>query len=441
MFSRKDLIKLIIPLIIEQLLAVTVGMADGMMVSRLGDAAVSGVSLVDSINILLIGLFAAMATGGAVVSAQLLGQKKEKRASQAGEQLIVITLLLSLFIMVIALTGRETILNLIFRNVESEIMRNALIYMFYSALSYPFIAVYNACAALFRSMGDSKTSMKIAIVMNLMNVVGNAILIFGFDMGVAGAAISTLISRIFAAVMMFILLLNKKRPIHIESIRGFRLNPTMIRRILQIGVPNGLENSVFQVGKILVQGIIAGLGTASITANAVASTVSGLGVLPASAIGLALITVVGRCIGADDYDAVKHYTYRLLKMAYLFMGALNLVIVFLIPLILKLYGISDEAATIASGLMIFHCILASLFWPSSFALPNALRAASDVKYTMWVSLVSMWVWRIGLSVVLSVVFDFGVFGVWMAMVVDWIFRSICFFVRFHKEKYRSIGQV
>ena len=436
MFSRKYLLRLIIPLIIEQLLAVTVGMADGMMVARVGEDAVSGVSLVDSINILLIGLFGALATGGAVVSAQFLGQKEEHKARIAGEQLIASTLLLSLGIMTVALIGNSAVLKLIYGNVESEVMEKAVTYLFYSALSYPFIAVYNACAALFRSMGNSKVSMVISLIMNLINISGNAILIFGLDMGVAGAAIATLISRMFAAITMFLLLKNKERVIHIESIKGFRPDFTMIRRILKIGIPNGMENSVFQFGKILVQGIIAKLGTSAITANAIANTMAGLGVLPASAVGLALITVVGQCIGAGDYKAVKTYTYKLLKIAYIFMGVINALIIILIPLILRLYGVSEETSKIASHLMLYHCVMAAVIWPISFALPNALRAASDVRFTMWVSMISMWIWRVGFSYIMVYTFKLGVLGVWIAMTIDWIFRSACFFTRFHKEKYR-----
>ncbi len=441
MFTRKDLIKLIIPLIIEQILAVTVGIADGMMVARVGEAAVSGVSLVDSINVLLIGLFGALATGGAVVSAQFLGHKEKHKACVAGEQLIASTLILSLFIMSLALMGRAAVLKLIFGHVEADVMANAVTYFYFSALSYPFIAIYNACAALFRSMGNSRTSMVASIIMNAINIVGNTILIFGFGMGVAGAAIATLISRIFAASMMFLLLLNKQRPIHIEAIRSFRPDMTMIRRILKIGIPNGLENSVFQIGKIMVQGLIAGLGTSAITANAIASTVGGLGVLPGSAIGLALITVVGQCAGAGDYTAVKHYTRKLLKLTYMIMSVLNVIIIFLIPLILQLYGVSEETSAIATRLLIYHCILASLIWPSSFTLPNALRAVNDVKFTMWTSMVSMWVWRIGFSYVLVRSFHMGVLGVWIAMTIDWLFRSICFLTRFRKESYRKNTQI
>lgn len=437
MFTRKDLIKLIIPLIIEQILAVTVGMADGMMVARVGEAAVSGVSLVDSLNILLIGLFGALATGGAVVSAQFLGQKELKSACAAGEQLIASILVLSLLVMSVAFLFGDPALNLLFGDVSLDVMANARIYLFYSAMSYPFIAIYNACAALFRSMGNSKVSMTTSFIMNIINIIGNAILIFGFDMGVAGAAIATLISRIFAAGTLYILLLNKKHPIHIGAIRSFKLDYVMIKCILRIGIPNGLENSAFQIGKVLVQGITASLGTSAITANAVAASVGGLGVLPGSAISLALITVVGRCMGAGDYDGVKHYTFKLMKFAYVAMVICNAILIFMIPVILKLYGLSDETSHLATVLMIYHCILATLIWPMSFTLPNALRAANDVKYTMWVSMASMWIWRIGLSYVLAIVLQIGVLGVWIAMTIDWLFRSIFFVVRFYKEKYRT----
>lgn len=439
MFSRKDLIKLIIPLMIEQVLVVTVGMADSMMVARVGEAAVSGVSLVDTINILLIGIFGALATGGAVVSAQYLGRKEEKSACAAGEQLIIVVLILSLAIMAATYLFGNYILTLLYGNVSEEVMANARSYLFYSAMSYPFIALYNACAALFRTMGNSKLSMKISAVMNLINIVGNAILIFGFGMGVAGAAIATLASRIFAAVTMFFLLKNKKHPIHIESIRGFRPDSLMINRILRIGVPNGLENSVFQIGKILVQGIVAGLGTAAITANAIAGTVGGLGVLPGSAISLALITVVGQCMGACDYEAVKRYTFRLMRFAYIAMAVVNVVLIFSIPLILKLYDLSDQTAKIASQLMAYHCILAVLIWPLSFTLPSALRATNDVKFTMWVSMLSMWIWRIALSYILAIVVGLGVLGIWIAMTIDWLFRSIFFVARFLQAKYKTMN--
>jgi putative MATE family efflux protein len=437
MFTHTDLRKLIIPLIIEQMLIVTVGLADSMMVSRVGQAAISGVSLVDSINILLIGLFAALATGGAVISSQFLGQKDNKAAGSAGEQLILAIVILSFFAMVIALFCGKGVISLLFGEVDADVMQNARTYLFYSALSFPFIALYNAGAALFRSMGNSKISMIISLIMNIIHITMNAIFIFGIGLGVEGAALSTLISRTFAAVTLLILLKNKKLPIHIQISRCFHMNLTMVKRILRIGVPNGLENSVFQIGKILVQGITAGLGTTAITANAISGSIANVQILPGAAMGLALITVVGRCVGACDYEGVKSYTFKIMKLTYIILAGWNLILLFMIPLILRIYHLPGETARMATQLMIYHGILASLIWALSFTLPNALRAANDVKFTMWISMLSMWIWRIAASYLLAITFHMGVFGIWVAMTIDWVFRSICFVIRFLKEKYRE----
>lgn len=441
MFTRKDLIKLIVPLVIEQMLIVSVGLADSLMVSRVGEAAVSGVSLVDSLNVLLIGLFGALATGGAVVCAQLLGHKDEKAAGLAGEQLLAAVLALSVILMGIAFLFGRSLLVILFGEVDAAVMANSRTYLFYSALSFPFIALYNGSAALFRSMGNSRISMKISFFMNIIHISVNAFFIFGLGLGVRGAALSTLISRTFAAVSLLLLLRNKKLPLHIGSIRSFRVNPALIKKILGIGIPNGLENSVFQIGKILVQGITAGLGTSAITANAISGSIGSVGILPGSAMGLALITVVGQCMGARDFEGVKSYTFKLMKLTYMIMAAWNFTILLLIPLILKLYNLTPETAHMATQLLIYHCILASLIWPMSFTLPNALRATNDVKYTMWISMVSMWIWRIAFSYVLAIMFHMGVLGIWVAMTIDWLFRSICFVLRFLKEKYKSMSAI
>lgn len=438
MFSKKELRRLIIPLIFEQFLAVTVGMADSLMVSRVGEAAVSGVSLVDSINVLLIGLFAALATGGAVVVAQFIGQKNEINARKSAEQLIIITMIISVVTMLITIILNGFILRILFGKVEIDVMNYAKTYLFYSALSFPFIALYNACAAVFRSMGDSRTPLYTSILMNGLNIIGNGILIFGFGLGVAGAAISTLIARIVAGAFLNLLLRDRKRMIYIESWRTFELNPVIIQKILRIGIPNGLENSVFHVGKIIVQGIVAGLGTAAITANVVSASIGGFGTIPGVAISLALITVVGTSMGSHDFDGVKEYTNKLLKIAHLSMFFVNLIIFLTLPITLKMYNLSPETGKIAYQIITYHCILSVLFWPQGFALPNALRAANDVKFTMIVSLFSMWLFRIGFSYILAINLNMGVMGVWVAMTIDWLFRGTCFIIRFKQEKYRKV---
>ncbi len=435
MFSNQDLRKLIIPLIFEQILAVTIGMADTVMVSTVGQEAISGVASVDSINILLINILSALATGGAVVASQYLGRKDLKNASQTAKQLIfVCTALASVFMMIVLLFGTP-LLSFIFGDMTPEIMEHAKVYFFYSGLSYPFLAVYNSGAAVFRSMGNSKVSLYTALCMNLMNLVGNAILIYGFNMGVAGAAISTLVSRAAGAVIMIILLRNPSLPIHVRSLRPFKLVPGLIRRILTVGIPTGVENGLFQMGKLIVMRWIVSYGTAAIAANTAGGNLAGFAVIPGSAIGLAMVTVVGRCIGANEKAQAKAYAKKLLKLAYLSMFVLNIILVVSLPLVLLLYKFPTETYDLAYKIIVLHSIFAIVFWPTSFALPNTLRAANDSKFTMIVSFSSMFIFRVLLSYVLGTMLGMGVIGIWLAMFSDWIVRAIFFAWRFRSDKW------
>ncbi len=436
MFSNQDLKTLIIPLFIEQVLAITVGIADSMMVSSVGEAAISGVSLVDMINVLIINIFAALATGGAVISAQLLGAQKREKACESAGQLLLVSLGISAFIMVLALVLRYQILRLFFGSIADDVMQSALTYFWISALSYPFIAVYNACAALFRSMGNSKVSMFTSVCMNGINIVGNAIFVFVFHMGVAGVALSTLISRVIAAVMMVILLSNPHHTIHLDFRRKLLPNLSMIKQILGIGIPNSLENSFFQLGRILVVSIISTFGTAQIAANAVANTIDSFGCISGQAVNLAIITVVGQCIGAQEYEQAKYYVKKLIKIAYVATICMNTALLTALPLILRVYGtLSQEAISLAAVLILIHNGCAMLLWPASFTMPNALRAANDVTFTMFIAIFSMSVFRILFSYVLGYWLGWGAIGVWIAMVMDWIFRSVCFIRRFYSGKW------
>lgn len=441
MFSNKDLKNLILPLIIEQLLAVTIGIADTVMVSSCGEAAVSGISLVDSINMLLITIFSSLATGGAVIAAQYLGKGEAHNASRAAKQLEYLVLGISLLITALAVVFRNAALSAIFGTIEPDVMGNAQIYFLLSAVSYPALAVYNAGAALFRSMGDSRTSMLISVLMNAVNVGGNALLIFGFGMGVAGAATASLVSRILGAVLITVLLLNPERKIHLDRIRKFEWKPDMIKRILGIGVPNGLENSIFQIGKILVASIVAGFGTVSITANAIAGNLASIQIIPGQAIGMAMLTVVGQCIGARDYEGVKKYVKKLMAVTYLATWAVTLFMVLFSRNIVGFYALSGESAQLTIEVFLVHAVCCAVIWPLAFALPNALRAASDVKFTMLVSLLSMWIFRIAFSYVLAVYFQMGVLGIWVAMCIDWLCRAVFFVARFLSGKWKKAASV
>lgn len=438
MFTKKQLYKLIIPLIIEQLLAVTVGMANIMMVSRAGEAAISGVSLVDTINVLLITLFSSLATGGAVVAAQYLGHKEKEKACKAADQLVLITTLIAVIIMVIALLGNKIILKSIYGNIDSVIMNNAMTYFYITALSFPFLAIYNSCAALFRAMGNSTVSMVASLIMNVVNIALSAILVMGLHMEVTGVAIPALVARIVAAMIMLYIIRNRDNLISIsKNILRLGFDKDMIKRILHIGVPNGLENSIFQIGKILVMGLTTSFGEIAIASNSVAGTIAGLELIPGSALGIAMITVVGQCIGAGDVEQAKKYTVKLMKLTYIIMISLNIIILlFRVPLI-GLYNLSSETTAVTLQLVIYHTICCCIIWPFSFALPNALRASNDVKFTMIVSILSMWIWRIGFSYVLASYFELGVLGVWIAMTIDWLVRGICFGTRFFGGKWKK----
>ena len=433
--SPRQLKKLIIPLIIEQALAISVGMADTVMVSSLGDAVMSGVSLVDNINTLVINIFAAFGTGGAVVAAQFIGARRPAHARATAAQVIVSTLLVSLAVMGICLALREQIISLLFGEIEQAVMSSASEYFFVSALSYPAIGVYSCCSALFRAMGNSKYSMYSSATANVINVIGNAIFIYALGEGAKGAAIASLIARVFAMAAMLWLLTDRKNVIYISFKEKFAFNMNMIKRIFRIGLPSSLENGIFQLGRIIVLRIIAVFGTVQIAANGVANSLSSLGCIPGQAMNLALITVVGTCVGAGDLAQVKYYTKKLMKLTYLFTAVVNSAIILSLPLTLRLYDLSDEAISLAFVLTVIHDGFAMLLWPSAFTLSNALRAANDVRYTMIVSVSSMIVFRVGLSLVFALGLGYGAIGVFAAMVVDWVFRTVLFVVRYRREKW------
>ena len=435
LFTNQMLKKLIVPLIIEQVLAITVGMADTMMISAAGEAAISGVSLVDMINNLLINIFAAIATGGPVVCSQYIGAKDRKAACESAGQLLIITVMISAGIMGLTIGFRRPMLRLFFGSIEEDVMSAAITYLLISALSYPFLALYNSCAALFRSMGNSRISMLTSLLMNIINIIGNAILIFVCDMGVAGAALASMVSRMTAAIILFVLLHNPENTIFLPKSGWLKLNGGMIRRILRIGIPNGLENSIFQLGRVLVVSIIAGFGTVQIAANAVANSMDSMGCIPGQAMNLAVITVVGQCIGAADRQQAIFYTKKLLKFTYAITAVLELIILATLPLTLSIYRVSEETRNLSMILIWIHNGCAILLWPASFTLPNALRAANDVKFTMVISIFSMCAFRLVFSYIIGVGMGLGAIGVWIAMVMDWIFRVTCFGIRFKSGRW------
>ncbi len=437
LYSNKDLKKLILPLVLEQFLAILVGMVDTVMISGVGEAAVSGVSLVDNINILVINITAAMATGGAVVAGHFLGQKDSESAGKAAWQLILFSSAASVVIFLMLVAFHRPLLYAIFGNVEAEVMSSAVTYLLITAISIVPLAVYNSCAALFRAMNGAKTTLMISILMNAINVVGNAILIFGAGMGVAGAAIATTVSRTVEAIAIFGMMFQTDRQIHIKGRVDWHINVRLIKKILYIGIPNGVENSLFQLGKILLLSLISTFGTYAMAANAVCNTLAGFNILPGQAIGLALVSVAAVCIGAGDFEQARYYTKKLMLIAVISIAALSAVLIGFSPWIMKVYHLSPETEQLAIQVIRYHAVLAMLIWVPSFTLPNTLRAAGDVVWTMFIAIGSMWVFRIGASYVFHNNFHMGLLGVWVAMTIDWAFRSICYCLRYRGHKWEK----
>lgn len=441
LFDNKALMALIIPLIVEQFLAVLVGMADSIMIASVGEAAVSGVSLVDQVMLLIINLFGALATGGAVVAGQYLGCKKPEEADKAANQLIWFVTILAVGVMILIYLGKYLILHGVFGQIEKDVMDYANTYLLIVTASIPFIALYNGGAAIFRTMGNAKITMIVSLIMNAINVVGNAILIYGFHCGVEGVAIPTLVSRMTAAVLITVLLLNEKQVLHLQKTLRYKPEKETIKRILKIGIPNGLENSMFQLGKILVLSLVSTFGTYAIAANAVCNVLASFQILPGMALSLAMTTVISRCVGAKDYEQVSYYTKKLLAISYVSMFITTMVICVALPYIMNVYNLSPETSKVAREIMIFHSIGCVLIWTPAFTLPSTLRAAGDAKTCMMISIPCMWIFRIGFSYILGKYFEMGVFGVWVAMVIDWVVRVIFFVLRYCRGKWKTIRTI
>ena len=441
LFSNEDLRRLIVPLVIDQVLVRTVGMVDTMMISSVGEAAISGVSLVDMINMLINAVFAAFATGGAVIASQYLGHRERDKACEASSQLMLVTLLSSLIITALTLLVRRPLLSVLFGQIEADVMAAALTYLTISAISFPFLAIFNSCGALFRSMNDSRTPTVVSLGMNLMNLVGNAILIFGLRMGVAGAAISTLLSRMMAALVMLALTCDRRRQLFIVPGEALRPQGMLIGQILYIGIPSGIENGLFELGRIVVVSMISTFGTVQIAANAVANNLDAIGVLAGAAMNLAILTVVGRCVGAHDNELVRYYTRKLLVIEYAMLAAVNIVLLAALSLILNQYTLSDASRELATKLIFIHNGFAMILWPLALSLPNALRAANDVRFTMISSILSMVGFRVALSYVVGVRMGYGALGVWFAMLVDWLFRAVIYVWRFRQGKWQSMARI
>ncbi len=435
MFSNQSLRRLLIPLIIEQVLTSLVGTVDTMMVSNVSSAAISGVSLVDSINKLILFLFTALGTGGAIVCAQYLGRRDKEHSDGAARQVLLSALALGILCGAVCLIFRKGLLHLIFGSVEADVMQAAETYFLITALSYPFIALFNASAALYRAAGNTRLPMVVSAASNGLNIVGNAILMFVFDMGVAGAAISTLVSFLAAAVVMLAFQRRPGQEIEVGALTALRPDWRVILLVLSIGLPTGVENAMFQFGKLMVQSTVSTLGTTAIAANAVVTVLEYMSSMPSTAIGTGLMTVAGQCIGAGKLDEAKYNIKKLTLWGTGVLLAANWLIFGLTFPVVRLAGMEADAAELTIHVMLVICIVKPFLWPLSFLPINGMRAAGDVRFGMIASTISMWVFRVGLTTILCRFLGVGLVGIWCGYFADWLVRSIVFSLRYISGKW------
>ena len=435
MFSNRMICALLVPVVLEQLLNSIMGTADTMMVSNVGSAAISAVSLVDSINILVIQAFSALAAGGAIVCAQYIGQQNHKKANESARQVLFIITAISVAVSLLCLVFQRPLLRLIFGSVEAEVMRNSRIYFFFTALSFPFIAAYDAAASIFRAQDNTRGPMLISMISNVMNIVGNAIMIWGFHLGVEGAALSTLVSRIFCAVVVLLQLRRDRQPIVVRDYYKIRPDWWMIRRILGLGIPSGVENSMFQLGKLAIQSTVSTLGTVPIAAQAMTNILENLNGIAAIGVGVGLMTIVGQCLGAGRKDEAIYYIRKLCVIAEVILICSCLLVFLLVRPITILGGMEAESAKMCIHMISWITVVKPLVWTMAFIPGYGLRAAGDVKFSMITSCVTMWSCRFCLCVLLIRVFGFGPMGVWIGMFADWTLRGIIFSLRFHSRKW------
>ena len=434
-FSNQDLKKLLIPLIVEQLLSCLMGTIDTMMVSNVGSEAISAVSLVDSINILVIQGMAALAAGGTILCSQYIGNKNEKDANQAARQVMFVVAAISVIMTVFCLAARTPLLKLIFGKVDEGVMSSSQVYFFFTAMSFPFLALYGAGASIFRAQGNTRCPMVISVISNFLNIIGNAVLIWVFHLGVAGAAIATLGSRIFCAVVVTAFLRRPNQVIVVRNYLKIRPNWRMIKKILSIGIPSGVENSMFQFGKLAIQSTVSTLGTAAIAANAVTNILENLNGVAAQGVGIGLMTIVGQCIGAGRKDEAIYYIKKLSKMAEAAIIISCLVVFALCRPITILGGMEAESARMCFEMTLFITITKPISWVLSFIPAYGMRAAGDVKFSMITSCASMWLCRVSFTIFLCRVYGFGPIAVWIGMFADWTVRGIVFTIRFHSRRW------
>lgn len=435
LYSNKALLALFMPLVIEYSLEFLMGFADSIMVASLGESAISGVSLVNFLVQLIILSFSAFATGGSVVAGQYLGDNQIKKARDSATQLVWFSAIFAIIIMVLVIFSREFVIDLLFGQIEMDVWTTADLYLYFMALSIPFVAIYNAGSAIFRTTNNVRVPMRILLLCDVLNIMGNAFCIYYLGWDVRGVAIPTVISRALASVLIIYFVCKKDYLLHIKRTLKHKFDLVLLKMVLQVGIPYGVENGLFQLGRVLVLSLVSTFGTMAIAANSVGYSVGIFTILPGFAINLGLTAVISNCVGANDYEQARYYNKKVLIIVLILHIIINAIIFAALPFVISIYNLSAPAAAMATQMIFWHGVFAIIIWPLSFTLPSTFRGAGDSKFVMYISILVMFICRIALSYVIADWMGIGVFGTWIAMFIDWYVRAGIYLYRYFSNKW------
>jgi len=431
----KSIVALIVPIFVDSAFIVLMSMLNTAMVSSSGVAAVSAVSMVDSINIFIVSLFIAVATGGTVIVAQYKGSGNDEMVSKSAAQAISTVAIISVVISALVIIFHNAVLGFLFGNADADVLHNAKIFLIGSCISYPFIAVYQAATGALRGVSETKACLMLSLILNVTYFLLNILLITIFDLGVVGLSISLIVGRMLGMAASIVYLVKYNQTLRFKIKNALKVNFSILKKIMFIGIPFAMEQMFFNGGKLLTQTFIVQLGTMALTVNAIANSISMLFQIGGTSLSVAVVTVVGQCIGRKDTEDARKFIKSFLGLSSLFFLIMTAIILPLFPMLMKLYSPPDEIVSSIFWLIVMLAISQPLLWSLSFILPSALRAAGDSKFTSVASLLSMWLFRIILGYLLGITLEMGIVGVWLAMVAEWGVRGALFAWRFKGDKW------
>lgn len=433
--NAKQIFSLIIPIFIDSAFIVLISILNTAMISSSGVAAVSAVSVVDSLNIFIVSVFIAIATGGTVIVAQYFGGRNPEQASRAASQAISAIAVISISLCILIILFHSQLLQLLFGSADADVLANAKLFLIGSSISYPFFAIYQSIVGVLRGVSETKACLFLSVILNLTYFVLNILFITVMDLGVLGLAISYIVARVLGASIAVFYLFKMCHTLNVKLKDVFKPQLALLKKIMFIGLPFAAEQLFFNGGKLLTQTFIVQLGTLSITVNAISNSLSLLFQVGGSTLSVAIVTVVGQCIGRREIDDARKFIRSFLWLSCAFFVVITAVLLAIFPSLVGLYNPPSEIVPDIFQLIIIISVAQPLFWSLSFILPSAMRAAGDSTFISIVSLLTMWLFRVILGYILGITLQFGLVGVWIAMVAEWGIRGAVFYMRFRGDKW------